>query len=183
MACELTTGFNLDCKDSWGGIKEIFLQQHEDFATGIVYDGTSGEVEDLPTATLYRYVCEKNTGSMVSAVNANEQGSVTFTTTVTAQLRKITTTKRKELMTLAKNRLAVFVRDMNDNIWFCGRFRGMELTGGDFTTGTALGDFNGVNLVLSGEEIDIPIKVEAFTTNPFDNAAFAITVSPAYPGS
>lgn len=180
MACELTQGFALDCKDTWGGIIEIFLCQHEDVLTGVVYDGTSGEVEDLPTLTLYRYVCEKNTGSMIAAVNANEQGSVTYTTTVTAQMRKLTTLKRKELLLLAKNRLCVFVRDTNDNIWMCGRKRGLELTGGDFGTGAAQGDFNGVNLILSGEEIDVPLRVEAFTTNPFDNVAFAVTVSPAY---
>lgn len=180
MACELTSGFTLDCKDSWGGIKEVFLCQHEDITSGIVYDGTTNEVEDLPTLTVYRYVVEKNTGSMDVATNANEQGAVTFTTTVTFSLRKLSTAKRKEIQLLAKNRLAVFVRDTNDNIWLCGRFRGMEMTGANSGTGTNLGDFNGYNIVLTGEEIDQPIRLENYTTNPFDNAAFAVTVNPAY---
>lgn len=180
MACELTAGFELDCRDTWGGVKEVFLQQWEDFLTGVVYDGTTGMIEDLPTATLFRIQCKKNTASMVSTPNANENGSVTYTTTVTFQLDEINNALRKEFELWGKNRLAVFVRTANDRILMCGREYGLMLTGGDFTTGTALGDFNGVNVVLSGEETSVPREVEAYTTNPFDNAAFAITVDPAY---
>ena len=39
MACELTAGFLLDCKDTIGGIKAIYLQQNADFLTGISIDG------------------------------------------------------------------------------------------------------------------------------------------------
>jgi len=180
MACELTAGFELDCRDTWGGVKEVFLQQWEDFLTGVVYDGTTGEIEDLTTATLYRVQCKKNTASMVAAVNANENGSVTYTVTITFSKDDLTNGVRKEMELWAKNRLVIFVRDANDKIHCCGLGYGLMLTGGDFTTGTALADFNGANLVFSGEETSLPKRVEAFTTNPFDNAAFAITVTPAY---
>jgi hypothetical protein len=67
MACELTAGFNLDCKDTIGGIKAIYLQQHADFLTNISIDGAE-EVNGLPTATIYKYICPKHTGSFTEEV-------------------------------------------------------------------------------------------------------------------
>jgi len=181
MACELTAGKLLDCKDKWAGIKEVFFLQHEDLATGVVFDATTGEIEDLPTiANLYRVQVEKNTANADCTINPNEQGAVTFTHQVTFQMRALSTTTRKEIALWAKNRLAIFVRDMNDNIWLYGRERGMEVASGTIATGAALGDFNGYTLAFQSEETQQPVRVENFTTNPFDNAAFAVTVNPAY---
>jgi len=50
MACELTAGFALDCKEGVGGIKAIFLQQLVDFQSGVTVDATSEEIDGLPTA-------------------------------------------------------------------------------------------------------------------------------------
>jgi hypothetical protein len=180
MACELLSGYELDCRETYGSVKEIFIQQWEEFLTGVVYDSTTGLVEDLPTATLMRFVCKKNTASLVATANPNENGSVTYTTTVTFNRDAITNVFRREFELIAKNRLVVFVRDANDKIHMCGREYGLMLSGGDLNTGAALSDFNGFNIVLSGEETSLPRELEPYTTNPFDNAAFAITISPAY---
>ena len=43
--CELSAGFGLQCKDGIGGIKAIFIQQHEDFLTGVTADASSEEID------------------------------------------------------------------------------------------------------------------------------------------
>ena len=45
MACELTAGFTLDCKDTIGGIKAIYIQQHADFLSGVTIDAGTQEVD------------------------------------------------------------------------------------------------------------------------------------------
>ena len=176
MACELTAGFNLDCKDSIGGIKAIYLQQHADFLTNISIDGAE-EVNGLPTATIYKYICPKHTGSFTEEVASSvENGTIFYTQTVTATFFKLTAERRKQLDLLGKNRLVVFVQDNNDNIWMVGRFDGAEVTAASTATGVAKGDLNGYTITLTAEEKNKAYRLESFTSIPFDNFA-GITVS------
>ena len=79
MACELTTGFSLGCLEGIGGVKEVLIANYEDFESGITYGGANGEVDGLPTATIYRYVPFRNSGSYIETVNKNlETGTLYF---------------------------------------------------------------------------------------------------------
>ena len=51
MACELTTGRTLDCKDAIGGIRTVFFMQVEDY----VPTYTSDVLSAVTAATAYRY--------------------------------------------------------------------------------------------------------------------------------
>lgn len=176
MACELTAGFNLDCKNTIGGIKAIYLQQHEDFLTGVTIDGNE-EVDGLPTKTIYKYICPKHTGSFTEEVASSvENGTIFYTQTVTATFFALSAARRKQLELVAKNRLIVFVQDNNDNIWMVGRFDGAEVTAASTATGVAKGDLNGYTITLTAEEKNKAYRLESFTSIPFDNFA-GITVS------
>jgi hypothetical protein len=181
MACNLTKGFTFDCKEGVGGIKEIFLSPTSNFATGVTIDSVTGEVTGLPTVTLYRYQIDTKLGtsSFVEAVES-ANGGVLFTQTVTTVLQGLSADKRKELDRIARNRaITVFVRDSNDNILMAGRLDGLELSSGDWTTGAAKGDFNGYNLVFTGQERNAAEHLETYTEVPFDNFN-DVTVDPPY---
>lgn len=179
MACDLTTGFALDCKDGIGGIKEIFLAAHTEVQTNVTI--VSNVVTTLGTMTLYRYELPKNTGSFTQDLAADPAAGTNFwTQTVTAILHRLSTTKNKELALLSKQRLVVFVRDQNDNVFIVGRQDAAHLTGASLATGTAKGDLNGVTLTFVAEEKLPAEALSPYTTNPFDNFA-DVTVSPAYP--
>lgn len=179
MACDLTTGFALDCKDGIGGIKEIFLAAHTEVQTNVTI--VANVVTTLGTMTLYRYELPKNTGSFVQTPSIDPNAGTTFwTQVVTAILFKLSTTKNKEIALLAKQRLVVFVRDQNDNIWIVGRQDSAYLSDATFATGTGKGDLNGVTLGFTAEEKLPAEALSPYTTNPFDNFA-DVTVSPAYP--
>jgi hypothetical protein len=177
MACELTAGFQLECRDSIGGIKAIYLQQHADFLTGVTADSGTEEIDALPTATIYKYICPKHTGGFTEEVASSvENGTIFYTQTVTATFFKLTAARRKQLELLGKNRLVVFVQDNNDNIWMVGRMDGAEVTAASTATGVAKGDLNGYTITFTAEEAHKAYRLESFTSIPFDNFA-GITVS------
>jgi hypothetical protein len=182
MPCLLTSGFTSDCLEGAGGVKEVFFQNWEDFSAGITFDGTTGEVDALPEATLYRYVPLKNSASWSdAAVPSQENGTLFFTQTITLRLSGLSMAKRNEILNLSKAKVIAFVRTMQDQIWIIGRQTGLYLSTGTSGTGAARGDFNGYELTMTADEPLMAEKLEAYTSVPFDNFA-DITVSPAYPG-
>jgi len=79
MACDLTKGFTLGCLEGIGGVKEVLIANYDDFTSGITYDAVTGEIDGLPTATIYRYVPFRNSGSYVETVQKNlETGTLFF---------------------------------------------------------------------------------------------------------
>lgn len=172
MACELTTGFSIDCNDAVGGIKSIYLQKWSDFKTGVTLDATSGEVDALPEATVYQYDSQIGLASNFEEVISNEAaGSIAYTPTINLQIKKVSQTKQRQLALLAKSRVVCFVLDQMGNIWMFGRQNGLLLTTATAASGTNNADFNGYTLALTGDEPNRAPRLESFTTTPFDNFA------------
>ena len=77
----------------------------------------------------------------------------------------------------------IFVRNRDsvkaNQLQMAGMVGGLELTGGNFGTGTASADINGYQMVFTGEEQKSAPFLTAYTDVPFDNFD-DITVSPAY---
>lgn len=170
MACDLTAGFALDCKEGVGGIKAIYLQQLVDFQSGVVVDPSTEEINALPAATIYQYVLPKHTGNFTEEVQSSvENGTIFYTQTVTATFFKLTAARRKQLELIAKNRLVVFVLDNNNNIWMVGKVDGAEVTAASTSTGTAKGDLNGYTITFTAEEAHKAYRLVSYTSTPFDN--------------
>ena len=179
MACELTAGFALDCKEGVGGIKAIFLQQLADFQSGVTVDATSEEIDGLPTASVYQYTLPKHTGNFTEEVASSvENGTIFYTQTVTATFFKLSAARRKQLELVAKNRLVVFVQDNNNNIWMVGKVDGAEVTAASTSTGTAKGDLNGYTITFTAEEAHKAYRLESYSTTPFDNFGSITVVAP-----
>lgn len=151
MACELSIGFSLDCKDGIGGIKKIVLC---DTVQGFTLDAaeivTAFEASNIND--LYTYELPTQTGSFEETINFNrDNGTVFYTQTVNVMLHKLSSAKRLELQTVAKARPVVFVNDSNDNWWAVGFEYGADLSTSTAGTGTALGDANGYTLAFTHE--------------------------------
>lgn len=176
MACELTSGRALDCKDSIGGIRTIFFMQVEDY----VPTYTSNILTSVSAATAYRYELPKATGSLSEAIQVStENGSVFYESTLSVKLFKLSAADRDEIKLLAQNRLAVMILDNNNQQWVIGEVNGAEITAGTAETGTALGDMAGYNLTITSQEKEPMRNAGTYTTNPFDNIT-DLTISPAY---
>jgi hypothetical protein len=178
MSCNLSRGFLLDCNEGVGGIKDIYIGKWSDFATGIVESG--GLITDLPTAQLFPYQANRNTGGVTITPNANlENGTLYYTHTVEMTLGKLDPDKKAELENLAKTRVAVFVRLFDDQIMMIGRNDGCFLTAGTFGSGKARADLNGYQITLTAEEPNQPDFLDQYGTEPFDNFPDISIWSPA----
>lgn len=185
MACNLTKGFLLDCIEGQGGVSEIFLANYSAFETGVTEDVTSGEIDGLPTATVFRYQPLKNSANFTDNVATSQENGTSFSTqTITFRLGQLSQSKRNELDILRKARVVAFIKLNNlvsgkNQILMFGRRNGLFCTAVNGQSGSALGDFFGYEVTLTGEEVEMADVLEAYTTTPFDNFV-DITVDPAY---
>ena len=152
--CELTIGFNLECKDAIGGIKKIVLTQWNS-SVDFVFDGATEVVEEIVGVSdneLFTYQLPTQTGSFEETINFNrDAGTIFYTQTVNVMLNKLSAPKRLELQGVATTRVIVFVNDTNDNWWAVGYEFGADLSTATAGTGTVLGDMNGFTLAFTHE--------------------------------
>jgi hypothetical protein len=153
MACELSTGFTLDCKDGIGGIKQIVLVDKA-IVTGFTFDASEvvTAIAGATSGDLFTYELPTQTGSFEETINFNrDNGTVFYTQTVNVMMHKLSAAKRLELQTVATARVIVFVLDTNGNWWAVGYENGADLSTSTAGTGTALGDMNGFTLAFTHE--------------------------------
>jgi len=151
MACELSTGFTLDCKDGIGGIKKIVLC---DTVTSLTLDANEivTAIVGPVAGDLFTYELPTQTGSFEETINFNrDNGTVFYTQTVNVMLQKLSSAKRLELQTVAQARPMIFVNDSNDNWWAVGYEYGADLSTATAATGATLGDANGYTLAFVHE--------------------------------
>ena len=152
MACDLTAGRKVPCKDVIGGIVRVYFIDFGDLGTVTKVDdeitGLSG------TFNAYQYDL-KGTNSLETAITSSrENGTTFFEETLTLTLPKLSKEDNKELKLMAFGRPHVCVEDRNGNFFLCGLEHGMEVTGGSIATGTAFGDLSGYTLTLTGQELE-----------------------------
>jgi hypothetical protein len=160
MACLLTQGFTLDCKDAVGGIKSIHLISW----TASKFTAASGEVTATTVASgsVFTYELPKATGSMTATTNVSVENGTTFTQTdVAFKLRRLSTTKRNEMKLLAQGRCYCIVKNNNDEYFLVGNEYGCDVTAMVANTGTAMGDSNGYEVTLSAIEAEAPYKLQS----------------------
>jgi hypothetical protein len=155
MACALTQGFPLDCRDNVGGIKQIYVIELSNVSS-FAPSNQSGIITSITMVGLtkfWTYAFEKETGSFEDGIQTSDpNGTVFYEPTVNIMIRKMQAASRNELKLLAQNRLAIIVLDRNGKYWAVGFNNGMELQPSKVLTGKAMGDFNGYELVFKGKE-------------------------------
>ena len=175
MSCDLAAGRAFPCKDAIGSIVEVLFSK----ASATTYSAINTGVTTITTdpLVLYRYELTRNSGSFQQTVTSSvENGTVFYEQVLTIQFPKIEAGVNDEIFDLLKNRLAITVRDTNDNFHVMGYEYGAEVTGGTIGTGTAKGDLNGYNLVFTAQEK----QPAPFNDNLVTGAPSGVTISPAY---
>ena len=156
MACILTRGRLVDCKDSIGGLKTVFfcagyssnIGQHATLnGTDPLQIDTAGftgwSAYGTPTGstmTLFKYDLRPNLSSMTINTNsAPANGTTFFEQTLSLTLQKLTVQETNELKLMCYNRVQIFVQDNNDNVFLLGFNNGMDVSGGTIVSGAAKG--------------------------------------------
>ena len=166
MACDLTSGWTIDCKDSQGGIVKVFIANGpvDGFTetSGVLSAITVGGVAVAP-ADFFEFEVPKQTSSLTETVNAStENGTVFYQQDLTLVFNKLEATKRNQILLMAQNEnMIVVAKDGNGKYWSVGLERGASLTAGSLTSGTAYGDRNGGELTLTGLEAQPMFEVDS----------------------
>ena len=152
MACDLTKGRKVPCKDVIGGIVRAWFVDFGDLGT---VTKTADEITDLSgTFTCFQYDL-KGTNSLETAITSSrENGTTFFEETLTLTLPKLSKEDNLELKLISYSRPHIAIEDRNGNFFLCGLQHGMEVSGGSIATGTAFGDMSGYTLTLTGQELE-----------------------------
>ena len=173
MACDfITTGRTEPCRDSVGGIKEVYFVKFGDLGA-VTYDSTDGDVIDgiAGTPTAYKYEVRGNSSFTQNIQSSDETGTTAFEQVVELTLKKLSSDDHRNVKLLAHNRPHVIVKDQNDNFFLAGLENGLVVTGGTIVTGAAMSELSGYTLTFTGME-----KVPANFIGQTDLSSAGITV-------
>lgn len=184
MGCLLTTGFNLACGKPAGGIKEIYFANWTDVDGLLTFSSTAGanfgRVTDFPAdLELFKYKLDQQSASFACTQSYSKDNQSSFWThTVTFKRRGIEQALINELYNMTQGKIVAILRDENDAFFVLGYERGLDMTGGGgFASGTALGDMNGSDWVLTGDQKSPLVQCVNYTSTPFDFADNVPTIN------
>lgn len=180
MACDITSGFSLACRDNVGGIKNVYILS----GSVSTITASSGAISDLNgSGVFYKFELTRNTGDFTETPTISlENGTVFYSQVVNIALHKLQASIRNQVKVLAQNPDLKLVIETNngsdDNVgqfFYVGRYRGATMTGGTGATGTALSDANQYSMTFEAQE---PYPAEEITTSgALTDALTGITVS------
>lgn len=171
MACALTQAYNLDCRDSYGGIKEVYIMELANASSITAAAGVITAIAKVATKLFYDYQLVAHTAEGDENLTpSRENGTLSVTQSLKFPINKMTVAVRNELLLLAKNRLLIVIVDNNGTGWLYGKEYGMMLAPTSFKTGKVLGDRNGYELAFEGTEKEPAMQVDAATLLTLETA-------------
>jgi hypothetical protein len=155
MACNLTNGRALPCRESVGGLRNVYFVEYGKL--GSVTLSSIDEITDMTgdstnNLTAFKYSLKGNS-SLEQTINASrDTGGVFFDQALTLSLPRLSKEDNHELKLLMYGRPHCFVEDYNNNVYLVGRENGISVSGGAVSSGAAMGDMSGYTLNINAEE-------------------------------
>ena len=163
MSCILANGIALGCKDSLGGIKEVYIGS-TNATTVFTYD--VNDVIDSATLAPNFFTFEQRNeqGEFVqTGQHSVENGTNFWEQSVSLIFTKNDAEDRNTLMLLAQSTLMIIVLDQNGKYWVVGESNGADLTASTQSAGKAYGDLNGTTVSFMGKESAPAREMDAAT--------------------
>ena len=180
MACLITAGRIEPCKDSLGGLRNVYFI-NEDITANYIYKETTlgsgiyivdtdfNESIDYVNFVekLYKFELKSNENVYdQEIVSSRENGTTFFRQTLTIKLKKQDIATHNAVKTLAYAKPRILVENNEGQFFLVGLLRGCDLTAGSINNGGALGDFSGYSLTFQAEEL-LPSQFVASGTGAF----------------
>ena len=160
MACALTQGYSLSCRDSAGGIKSVYFIEFDNVSGITKSAGTATVISKANNARFWKYNLVRATGMWEEVyTDSSENGTSFQVQNLSIILNKMQAATSQEIKLLAQNRLIAVVEDRNSKFWLLGEENGLERNGGRAGSGTAGGDRNGYELSFTTENIAPALEV------------------------
>ena len=162
MACALTSNYTLDCRDSNGGLVEIYFIEEGNVESITEASGVVTAITKASGKVFRKYEQDQDTAFFVENLNSNVQNSSLFyQQELTIVCNKMQTATRNELLLLNKNRLIAVAKDANGAYWLLGKTRFLHATAGNSGSGTASGDRNGYTFTYTALEPSLAPSVDS----------------------
>ena len=78
MACNLTQGRAIDCRNNTGGIEEVLIANFENITIGTVAAGVITAMTQTAATDFYRYNLEKENGSLIETQTGSLENGTNF---------------------------------------------------------------------------------------------------------
>ena len=155
MPCLIIAGREIDCRDSTGGVAEIYLTEFNNVPQANI-TSSSGTVSAATCSAgkrFFTYQLEKENASFEEkAAHSVENGTTMVDMTLSFTLKKMSAALKNNLLTLGYNRLHIIVKDKNGVYHWMGQTGGADMITSDGATGKAMGDMNGYTLTFNAKE-------------------------------
>jgi|TARA_R110001632_G_scaffold116052_1_gene227607 hypothetical protein len=183
MACALTNGRALECREAVGGLRNVYFANHDTLGAYTISDGELTAV-DTAAADVFKYALNPQSSEYSETITVSEDnGTVFYEQVTTLMLPNLSKAALSALRLLTSGRFQIFTEDNNVNesngfgvLYLVGAYNGATVTGGTVALGKALGDMSGYTLTITSRERKSALIVEAGTTTIFDGISAAITV-------
>jgi len=173
MACNLSAGRALPCKDVVGGIKTVYFARN--FGVFGAFTITDNVITAFANSSvpIFKYDL-KGENSFEQTINVSRATGTTFyEQTLTLTLTQLTKEDNEQLKLLAYGRPQVTVVDYNGNAFMMGLKYGADVSAGTIGTGTAMGDLSGYTMTLVAQENLAANFINQTGSNPTANNPFA----------
>ena len=181
MACDITSGFTLGCRDNVGSIKQIYILSG---SVTSVTDASEGLIQTISgSGVFYQFELFRETSDYSENVTvAPENGTVVYDQTVNAVFFKMQTATRNQIKVLAQNPAIRMIVETNNEsntskYVYLGEDYGVQLLTSAGGTGTLFGDRNGYTLTFTGREPNPASFVSASTETQLLARLSGITIS------
>lgn len=167
MACAIINGLEIDCADSIGGIKEIYVTEFANVPQGNI-TAASGVITAMTCSTgkkFWTFELEKENAELnITPQRSVEFGTLHYEFSLTFTIKnKMSAARRNAIHLLLQNRLMVIVKDNQTTAQYqlLGQVYGADVTGAEGKSGKAFGDMNGYTITITGKEASPPNFVTA----------------------
>lgn len=163
MACILTNGYTLGCRDNIGGIQEVYIGEYNGDSLTYV-SGTDGIIGTFSGATVsfYTFEQELETGSYTeNGVFSTENGTGFYEQTLTITLHKMDASLRNKLLVLGQGKWRIIIKDQRGKYWLMGYQNPVRVSAMTPGLGKAYGDLNGSVVTFLGKEPAIIYEVSS----------------------
>jgi hypothetical protein len=153
MACLITKGKLLGCKDQRGGIKNLYLANFAEYGYYVIAAQVLTDLGDL--TEVFKYEVKATTNALTETGTVSEDnGTFLNAQSLAVTLPKLGADLQAQIQLICAGRPQVFVEDYNGNIMLIG------LTNGTMSncvkqTGGAGGDLSGFQLTIAAEESNL----------------------------
>lgn len=164
MACVIVQGNEILCRDSVGGIQEVYITEFANVPQANI-TAASGVITAMTCTSgkkFFTFQLEKENGMYDNNdIPSVENGSNFWESLLVFTMKKMSASMKNSIRVLAENRLMIIVKDANGIYWLMGQTRGVDITSATMTSGKAFGDLNGATMTFAGKEPSFDNQVTA----------------------